>query len=633
MGSVPSILDCNPLDSDETGMVFAASPSGLAFVDAAAPRALSVTAIPELRTGNIVEPAQGSLTSSTVATINGVGFVTGDKVFVGPPPTSTQTIVATNVSTQSTNVIDATLPASSIQGPVNVTVLQPDGWEAVGLNAFSYGPSLVQAAPSAVPAAGGSALTVYGYGLDYLPSQLDVKIGAQAATVSSGVGGGTVSPTHSPFVALAITTPPGTAGAADLTVTTPDGSSTIHNGVQYLNQAQVFPVNGGLSQVIYDKPRQRLYATNVDNTRLEVFDLVASKYLTPIPVGKSPEGVALTTDGSKIVVANFGDNTLSEINASTGQVTTTVTAKGATSDCHPLRVTAIAPSRLVYQLTCVEEGGSTVNIFDTATQSFGCNGDSVCATAMQFGASGDLPIDSTSDGNELIMGAGGVDSGLMLLWNVNAGTIQTGVLPAFLSDVALNSDGNVVASDFALFDSQLRTLTAVQDLTYLNVGASSFVNLLGEKLDPAGSLLYLPQTTGVDIIDVHKARLALRAAAPEAISAALFPLALNETGSTMYFISNSGLTIAQLGVTPVAIGSVQPNSGPAAGGVAITIRVNGFQNGATVMFGTTSVPATVVDSNTITVTAPALATGIVRVTVSNPDGMQYQLDGAYQVGS
>jgi hypothetical protein len=98
---------------------------------------------------------------------------------------------------------------------------------------------------------------------------------------------------------------------------------------------------------------------------------------------------------------------------------------------------------------------------------------------MHFGSIGDLPIDSTPDGNELIMGAGGVDSGPMLLWNVNAGKTETGVLPAFLADVAIGGDGNVVSANFALFDSLLRTFTTVQDLTFLRVGSNSSVNLLG----------------------------------------------------------------------------------------------------------------------------------------------------------
>jgi len=63
--------------------------------------------------------------------------------------------------------------------------------------------------------------------------------------------------------------------------------------------------------------------------------------------------------------------------------------------------------------------------------------------------------------------------------------------------------------------------------------------------------------------------------------------------------------------------SVSPNSGPAAGGTAVTITGANFAAGATVTFGTTAATnVAVVNSATITATAPAGSAGAVTVTVT-----------------
>jgi hypothetical protein len=73
--------------------------------------------------------------------------------------------------------------------------------------------------------------------------------------------------------------------------------------------------------------------------------------------------------------------------------------------------------------------------------------------------------------------------------------------------------------------------------------------------------------------------------------------------------------------TAPIISSVTPNSGPDAGGTAVTIRGTGFVSGATVSFGgTAATSVNVVGSTTITASAPAHAAGAVNVVVTNPSG-------------
>lgn len=80
---------------------------------------------------------------------------------------------------------------------------------------------------------------------------------------------------------------------------------------------------------------------------------------------------------------------------------------------------------------------------------------------------------------------------------------------------------------------------------------------------------------------------------------------------------------------PLGIGTLTPASGPAAGGTTLTIRGSGFVSGATVTIGGKSAAVTFKDMNTLTVIAPALATGAQRLTITNPDGETVSLDAAY----
>ena len=101
-------------------------------------------------------------------------------------------------------------------------------------------------------------------------------------------------------------------------------------------------------------------------------------------------------------------------------------------------------------------------------------------------------------------------------------------------------------------------------------------------------------------------------------------------------LSDSGPWVMQMatfsavsGPAPTVI-SVSPNSGPAAGGTAVTIAGTSFAAGATVAFG--SAPATnvvVVNGTTITVTTPAGSAGPATVTVTNTGSQSGSLANGY----
>jgi spore coat protein U-like protein len=99
------------------------------------------------------------------------------------------------------------------------------------------------------------------------------------------------------------------------------------------------------------------------------------------------------------------------------------------------------------------------------------------------------------------------------------------------------------------------------------------------------------------------------------------------TGTKMFLISDSGITIAQLSEAPLSVASVSPATAPQ--GTQVRVRGSGFENGVALTFGTSEAIATFVDQNTLLTTVPPISPGPVRVTVTNPNGHTYSLDVAF----
>jgi hypothetical protein len=102
-------------------------------------------------------------------------------------------------------------------------------------------------------------------------------------------------------------------------------------------------------------------------------------------------------------------------------------------------------------------------------------------------------------------------------------------------------------------------------------------------------------------------------------------------GNIFFDISNADFTITPGGGLPApTLTSINPTSGPTAGGNAVTLTGTGFVNGATVLFGAVSATSATVDSATsITAVTPAQSAGTVSVTVTNPDTQSATLPAAY----
>ena len=173
-----------------------------------------------------VTPAQGPTDGGTLVVIAGTGFQSGAGVVVKSPADAE---AATDVSVRSDTSIAATLPAFS-PGLVDLVVQNPDGTQAIGVDAFTYddtpaplnAPTVTSISPNTGVVSGGTEVTIIG--ADFENAQCLVAFGGVRATTQSYVA----------TTRMTATTPPGNPGTVDVTVTCPTaGAGTLNNGFTY----------------------------------------------------------------------------------------------------------------------------------------------------------------------------------------------------------------------------------------------------------------------------------------------------------------------------------------------------------------------------------------------------------------
>ncbi len=81
----------------------------------------------------------------------------------------------------------------------------------------------------------------------------------------------------------------------------------------------------GLTDIVADPARPRLYIANPGLNRIEVFDTQQQQFLTPIGVGQLPRSISLAGDGNTLYVANSGSENLTVVDVSKLAVAGTVT--------------------------------------------------------------------------------------------------------------------------------------------------------------------------------------------------------------------------------------------------------------------------------------------------------------------
>jgi hypothetical protein len=177
-----------------------------------------------------ISPVGGLPAGGTSVTLTGSGFTGASKVAFGTG------IFGSGLNVVSDSVLKVTTPAHAV-GVVNVKVTTPQGTSAtVTADQFTFGalPSITAVSPVSGPPAGGNTVTITGTGFTGA-SQVVFGNGAPATgfTVVSGTKITAIAPAHA-------------AGAVNMRVTTPVGTSAVVTADQY-NYTVAPPVITGLS--------------------------------------------------------------------------------------------------------------------------------------------------------------------------------------------------------------------------------------------------------------------------------------------------------------------------------------------------------------------------------------------------
>ena len=646
-------------EADDTHLLFALANRGISFVDAAKPLALP-SSTPVFAAAPIAQPSEGPFTGGTTISLSGQNFESTVELKFGQQ-------IATNVTVSSATQIQSSSPASAAVGPVNLTAYFPSGWLALAPDAFSYGTQILKIFPNAGSKNGGDTVQIYGYGFGSDASAITLKIGAINATVQKLENVTAIAPSLAldatypfPLERITLQTPAGTPGAADISITSPAGTTTASNAFQYLQNTQVFAKAALYKFLLYDQKRQWLYLSSTDH--VDIFDLAASQFhstpLTP-PGGPPPNaglrGLALTPDASQLIVADFGAQNLYLLNPDTSSGSSVfVGGVPGFLNSGPARVAATSIQTVFVSLS--GEGGT----------SGACSG---CLAQLNLTASpptiqpapqpqvtsltGSPLVQASAAGDRVFVAFDVIPGGPVGSWTASSpNQFTTSLSTESATDLAIASDGSFFATR-ANATTEVRgadlTLAAWPTAPELEQ-IPGRVDVPGTALHPTGALLYQPFLTGpppsappvtgirggIDILDAHSGALRLRLFLPEPFATLSTDtdglhgafLTVDENGQRMFALTTSGLTVVQLATVPLGFGSITPATASAAGGAMLTIRGSGFRPTTQVAIGGKSAQVAFKDQNTLTAVMPATAPGPKQLLLTNPSGESVTFDAA-----
>jgi hypothetical protein len=522
---------------DSAQQAFLSALGGVGEVNVATLR----TGMPAMAGGAGPNPAAIPLNQSAAVTLN----ITNSNL-----PTGTSVTFAGVIApTESTNPWVVQVPASSVAGPVNLVLTQPDGETLVEPQYFSYGVDVAAATSTLVPPIGNPVMGLFGFGMLNGPSQPPaVTVGGQPVTNLA------INPQANYILQeLFLQLPNGSPGLADITVTGMNGTATLKAAVTYIPSAKIIPASGALLQLLYDNHRSLVYA--LQSNKIQVLNPTTLTWQSPlIPGGAGGAGyvsMALTPDGSKLLVLDVVAQTLTVFdpdNPSQSVSTQVIPSTGATLK----NVVATSTGKAFI----ASLNGFPIK-FDLATNTY--------STKNMFNG---LPsrFVATPDGNYVAgvnqnLSGGGIDiwtsTGGANAQNLGGGLIWADIAVSPNGDLFAGLEGNVGAAGVAagFFDSGLHFTNAT---VYPDLAPPDAPFCTGAMFSASGLTLLAPLEDSIDFFSTQTATLQGRLLMPELSPVGDLTsgaIALDPNQQTIYAISTSGLTVATL---PSTVDQIRP---------------------------------------------------------------------------
>jgi hypothetical protein len=222
--TITAVTPSGPANGNE-GFVRVTTPLGTSPPAASSPQfTWLASATGSAPTITSLSPTSGPTTGGTLVTVKGTGFNGATQVFFGSVP-------STSFSVSSSTSLTAAAPAEAA-GVHDVTVTTANGTSAVvAADRFTSvtpppppAPTVTSVSPSSGPSAGGTTVTVKGTGFNGATKVLFGSVPASSFSVSSSTKITAVSPAEA-------------AGAHDVTITTPSGTSSAVTADQFTSVA------------------------------------------------------------------------------------------------------------------------------------------------------------------------------------------------------------------------------------------------------------------------------------------------------------------------------------------------------------------------------------------------------------
>ena len=626
----PFIIEI-PFAADSTGLIFGAADHGLALDDSTFFQGLNGTAgAPTF--DKLLQPDTGPVNAATPVLVETAPFSVLPDTWFGAQHAIDEMLLG--------DQLQISAPPSSQPGPVNFKIIQPNGTQTFDPLAFSYGPAPLFVSGDTGSPEGSAFTDIIALGVPADPSAIQVSVGgANANVVSAKVFSSTF-----PTVDIRVQLPAGATGDADVKVTTAAGSATLPKAFRFTESVKDYASPDAFQAVTYDRFRNQLYLSAGDH--VDVFSLASDQFIAPFGLpsagGKKQfAGMALTPDGSQLIVANLMDGSVDIVNPDqpSAAVAVPIAPTFPGIDGPPcfigpsyVAVTDTGKVFIAYGgLIAVNCGpGGPVYVLDLSTKAV-----NQLSTAVCDGQQSASFVSSSRDGSKVAMGGSISGAGGWCIYDAASNSYASSIFFQPYG-AAIAGDGNIFAAGFRITDDRglLLNIMAFPEPFYPGQlpgtpEGNGVIPQYLEKMNDSGSLLYVPFQNTVDIFDVPHAILRRRLTLSEQIPQILDALAIDPTGEKMFAITNAGLTVIELTAAPLSIGSVSPSAGTSS--TVVKIRGSGFTAATTVSFNGTLASAKFVDADTLSVTVPPLGTGPVQLIFTNLDGQTYTLDDAFTV--
>ncbi|MES4902205.1 MULTISPECIES: IPT/TIG domain-containing protein [unclassified Streptomyces] len=352
---------------------------------------------------------------------------------------------------------------------------------------------------------------------------------------------------------------------------------------------------------------------------------------TTIPVGVTPQGVAVSPNGARVYVANQASNTVSVIDPVGNTVTATIPTNTGPS------LIAVSPDNTRAYVT--QFGDASLGVIDTATNTV--------VTNIPVGA-GPIGVAVTPDGTRAYVtnfqdnSVSVVDtatSAVTATVPVGPGPVGVAVTPdGTRAYVASTADGSVRVIDTAT--NTVTSTTVVGDVpvivaitpdgtrAYVSTAGAQFVAVMATStnavittipvptprvvvVSPDGTVAYVANL-GYDTVTVIG--IATNAVV-DIINTGDGPLgaAVTPDSARLYVTNSVANTVSAISLQAV------PSAGPAAGGTIVTIHGHNLSGATAVHFGTATATILANTATSVTVSSPP-GQGAVPVTVTTPGG-------------